>query len=75
MGIVEIVVLLACYVITGLLGLFIMKKETEENALESSSLLLFSFFPIYLLFALIFVILWGVMGLVRTVTGLYFKRR
>lgn len=75
MGIVEIVVLLACYVITGLIGLFIMKEETEEIALESSSLLLFSFFPIYLLFILIFVILWGVAGLIRTVTGLYFERR
>lgn len=75
MGIVEIVVLLTCYVITGLLGLLIMKEETEEIALESSSLLLFSFFPIYLLFTLIFVILWGVVGLIRAVTGLYFERR
>lgn len=75
MGIAEMVALLACYAITGLLGLLIIKKETEEIVLESSSLLLFSFFPIYLIFTLIFVILWGVVGLIRSVTGLYFKRR
>ena len=71
MGWIEVVIVLACYFLIGLFGLYTIIVDSEIE----SSMLLFSIFPIYLLFTILFVIIWGVVGLVRTVKCLYFERR
>lgn len=71
MGWIEIVIVLVCYFLIGLFGLYAIMVDSEIE----SSMLLFSIFPVYLLFTVLLVIAWGVVGLVRTIKCLYFERR
>lgn len=71
MGWIEIVIVLVCYFLMGLLGLYAIMVDSEIE----SSMLLFSIFPVYLLFTVLLVIAWGVVGLVMTIKCLYFERR
>lgn len=70
MGWIEIVIVLVCYFLMGLFGLYAIMVDSEIE----SSMLLFSIFPVYLLFTVLLVIAWGVVGLVRTIKCLYFER-